>query len=338
MFDYKGYSKEELIDLCSEKDLYKGVTEWKYWTPEVYSFGKHLRDYGFYPKWLPLYIYSDHGVDNLNIRKIPAHEINNNAYCMLCHSTEKRQAYTKVSQKHCYNIYSPFVFYRKNNKIKKSPNAKGTLVFPAHTTSVIDDMSNIEEYINQIKALPEEFHPICVCLHMHDIHKGQYELYIKNGISVYTAGHAQDFRFAQRFYNILKNFKYSTSNMIGSYTYYSVEMNIPFFIYGNKPIFLNHADPNLEKGEYKFQEEETYIKLYKMFEGLNTEITTEQKEHVEKGLGIYDGVSRLKMAQILYTAYFIKGGSKDTILQWLKYIKRYPLFFFRKEFWQALFS
>lgn len=318
----QGFTEDKLLDLCSCKHIHDGYSEWKYWTSEIYAFGKYIREYGYYPPFLPLHIYTDHGVGNFISEPSP-HELNSTSYCQFYHSIDKVQRWKDFSSKLCFPLYSPFVFYRRKNNINLSDSAKGTLAFPAHSTPNIDDNSNIEDYIEQLKNLPQEFQPVSVCLHMHDIDKEQYKIFLKHGIPVFTAGHISDYRFVKRFYNILKNFKYTTSNIIGSYTYYSLEMNIPFFIYGNEPQYINKSDNNAEKGEYKLNNFENYNNICKMFEGLHNKITDEQKKLIEHDLGIYSGISRIEMANILYTAYFKHGNIFNDILYTLvKYIKK----------------
>jgi len=305
MFDYKGYTKEKIEQLCDDKFAHKGFSEWIYWTSEVYSFGKYIRDYGLYPKFLPLMCYCNHGIGD---DMVYDHELKNDASCMFVFSDKKCTDYKKESRKPCYIIPAPFVWYRKKYYIEPLNTAKGTLAFPAHTTPEIDLGSDIELYIQELRNLPEEFQPVSVCIHMHDVNKGQHEIFLKHGIPVYTVGNAFDYRFAKRFYDILKNFKYTTSNMVGSYTYYSVEMGIPFSIYGDRPILINNADENIEKGEYQFLKNECYKQSSILFAGLQKEITKEQKEYVEKSLGIQDCASRSQIAKALYGAYLKKGN------------------------------
>ena len=319
MFDYNGYSEKKLLDLCDDVKANKGKAPWHYWTSEVYSFGKHLRDYALYPEILPLYVYSNHGITWLyKDSEIPKHELENNAECMLCLNPENTDYYRKNAGKPAHCLYSPFVWYRRKNKIKQIVNAKGTLAFPAHTTPDIDLLSGQEEYIQDLKKLPQEFQPVAVCLHMHDINKGIHELFLKHGFPVYTAGNAFDYRFAERFYDIMKNFKYTTSNSPGSYAFYSVEMGIPFSLYGNKPKIVNKSDPNLQQGEIKFKERNYYKERCDIFKGLNKIISEKQKEYVEKNLGIYDGISRFKMAKVLYQAYFKRGNLLEDLRKGIK--------------------
>ena len=56
---------------------------------------------------------------------------------------------------------------------------------------------------------------------------------IEKGFDVVTAGHKFDKKFVNRFYEILSNHKYATSNAYGSHVPYSIEMGLPFFILKN---------------------------------------------------------------------------------------------------------
>lgn len=294
--------ERELAELCkANSSLLFQIIPRPYWTAELYSFGKHIREYGHFPRCLPLCIYTDHGAGRVDHPF--KHELESDAPCQFYHSPASVAEWKKVSSKPGYVLYSPFVFYKRKNKIEKNPDAKGTIAFPAHTTAAIDDISDIESYIKQLLALPRQFQPVSVCLHMHDINKGRHKLFMKHGLPVFTAGNSHDYQFAERFYDILKRFSFSTSNMIGSYTFYSVEMGIPFSLYGNKQVFINTGDPNVAMGEYEpYKEFQTYRVVHDLFRGLHTTITPEQKNLVETDLGLRDGVSRVKMASILYTS------------------------------------
>ena len=207
--NYRPMQAQELVEFCNSKPktIFRFFPK-PFWTAELYSFGHHIREYGFYPAILPLCIYTDHGV---GCRDKPAkHELESGAPCQLYHSPKSVVAWKKVSTKPCYVLFSPFVFYRRKKGIEKAEGASGTIAFPAHSTPSIDDVSDLETYIRQILALPEAFQPVSVCLHTHDINKGRHELFLKHNIPVYTPGNLEDSRFAERFYNILRNFSYAT--------------------------------------------------------------------------------------------------------------------------------
>ena len=299
-FNYKGLSEKELIGLCSDKLATKRHRV-AYWTSEAYSFGEHYRNYGYYPSFLPLFVYSDHGVGG--IQEVFKHELENNAPAFFVFNEKKYKNYKKQSRKPCYITIPPLIWYRKHNKIEQSKNAKGTIAFPSHSTPEVDSCFDIRKYIEKLKSLPEDMQPVCVCLHMHDINKGRHKIFLENNIPVYTAGNAFDIRYAQRFYDILRNFKYSCSNLIGSYTYYSIEMKIPFSLFGESCKYINKADANLEHGTYNYKNKD-YLLEEKIFLGIHKEITPQQKKIVENNTNNPKAISRLKMAKILWLSYF----------------------------------
>jgi hypothetical protein len=326
-----GMTEAELLDLCGQCKT--GPAPWKYWTAEIYSLGKHIRKYAYFPAFMTLPIYTDHGAGFLgrlpddteesNFDPPYSHELKSGAPVQFYHSPVSVEKWRKVSSIPCYVLYSPFVFYRRKHRIEKSPTARGTLAFPAHSTPSIDDVSNIDEYAQQLKALPAPFQPVSVCMHMHDINKGQHRVFMRHGIPVYTAGNVSDIRFAERFYRLMRQFNYTTSNLVGSYTYYSVEMALPFSLYGSPQKFVNKADPNVTIGIYDPKKEYSgFRRVSELFSGLHTQITTEQKRFCESDLGLNLGISRIKMAKILYHAYWQQGTFSEDMLNLVLWVIR----------------
>ncbi len=302
MFDYKGFSEEHLCLISSDEKVEKLKTKNKYWTSEVYSQGCNYRNYANYPDFLPLYVYSEHGIE-FNV--VGKHEIRNSAAAMFVFSDKKLENYKKVSRKPCYKVMCPMIWYRRNN-VNIENNACGTLVFPSHSTPHEVCSYDVGEYVKQLRALPETMQPVCVCLHTHDIVKGQHKLFMELGVPVYSAGNPGDIKFSERFYSILKHFKYSTSNLVGSYAFYSVEMGIPFSLYGEKSRYFNVSDPNFVKGELSLESVE-YTVASKLFDGINLTISDEQKVFVERQLGCDSYLSREDMHNVLFKAYFKRG-------------------------------
>jgi FkbM family methyltransferase len=293
-----------------------------YWSAEVYSFGKYIRAYGRYPLRFPLYIGTDHGVANTDI--IYETEIRSDAPVQFYHGPDIVAQWRKRFTKPCYILYSPFVFYRKQNKIEKSAEAKGTLVYAAHTTPDIDDTADMDKYIANLKALPQQYHPISICLHYHDVNKGLHKLFLNKGFRVFCAGSPFSYSFAKNFYEILRHHKYSSSNMVMSCLFYSVEMGIPHFIYGNPPAFVNKGDINLEVGDYDVMGIPKLKRVGQMFQGPFDTLTKEQVEFVHHELGITKGISRNKMSFILYRSLLLSTmkGAKNGILNKITYARK----------------
>lgn len=297
------YSEEELLNLINNP---KGVpARITYWTSEVYGTGAGLREYGYYPNWLPLYVFTDHGVSrDVSICHV---ELEHDAEAMFYHSIDSVNEFKKLSKIPCYCYYSPLAFYRKNHKFEQKIDAKGTLAFPQH--SLASTSIDLDKYIEQLKSLPDEFQPVGICIHRDDIESELYKKFIQAGFDLYTAGHPFDPDYSKRFYENLSDFKYATSNSAGSYLFYVVEMGIPFFIYGDEVFFndfVNDKNEVIEK--YTSCQFDQYAKTYNMFKGISKEITAEQKEYAEKMLGMHDCISRKQMAIVLYLSYLKRGN------------------------------
>ncbi len=301
-FDHQGQDLREIEVFCCYGRVRRGRARWVYWPPEIYSFGRHIRDYASYPSWLPLMVYSDHGAGPY-YDGIPPHELNSGAYCQFYHSPDNVEAFRKISERPCYTMLSPFVHYRRRHQIEQTPDARGTLVYFSHSTSAFEVKTNLERYIEELRRLPEKYHPICISIHMHDVENGVHRYFMEQGFPVYTAGNPSDQRFAERFYELLRHFRYTTSNSPGSHTFYSVEMGIPYFSYGDEPDFYNQADPNYALGKYSLQGSETYRHICELFSELKDEVTPEQKHFAEYHLGVYDCVKPEEMHRLLWEAY-----------------------------------
>jgi hypothetical protein len=231
-------TEKELIKLVNYKRTIKGSYE-----PEMYGFGKIYREMGFYPKFLPFHIICQHGVSLWD--EPQSHDFNSKYPVMFVFSKRMQKAWQGISKKPCFVIQHPYIFYRKKNKILQKAEAKGAVFFLSHSTSEIKMKLAINKLISQLRKLPLKFHPITICLHYVDINKGFHKPFMKAGFSCVSAGHCEDPLFIKRFYKILSSHKYAISNAIGSYTFYSVEMGIPFSLFGERPIFENVSDTSL---------------------------------------------------------------------------------------------
>src|SRR5689334_17760941 len=86
------------------------ISDIPYWTSEYYGFGKYIREYGYYPKTLPLMIFTDHSGPSI-IKKFNHFEKSTDAPAVLFHSPHLVEKWKNESAKPCFNLYSPFVFY-----------------------------------------------------------------------------------------------------------------------------------------------------------------------------------------------------------------------------------
>lgn len=274
-----------------------------YWTAGIYGFSKWIRRYGYYPPFLPLCIYTDHGPGDSS-RSPYRHELQSDAPVQFYHSRGAIERWRKVSDKPCYHLHSPFVFARHTLGIERNQCAKGSIFFPSHNTESITDQNDPHQYAQEIAELPERFHPVTICLHISDMRRGLDKIYEAYSFEVVTAGDSLHQDFTERFYRIIRNYRYSLSNEFGAYGLYATELGIPFGLYGTKPRYYNGGDENFQIGDYEcYKSKDYYTNAMSLFDRLPAdEITAEQKEFAEEYLGLRGGVSRAKMAGILYRA------------------------------------
>ncbi|GBR75489.1 hypothetical protein NO2_0160 [Candidatus Termititenax persephonae] len=305
MFDYSGFSEKKLLKLCDDSSVVINPSDWQcHWTAGIYSIGKCLRDYAGFPDKLPLNICTEHGPGHRMYDHIDKHEINNTTYSFLVSTSKTMNLYKTKSAKKVYHCVYPVIAYRRKYNIEQTKTARGTIVFPAHSLPEVDTVFDLDDFCRQLKALPAEFQPICVCLHQHDVNKGQHKEFIKRGFPVYTAGNSKDKNYIDRFYSILQNFKYSMSNSFGSYVYFSVEMGIPFSIIGTGVDFTNVRDSYTHLQDWGGDFWKNYHVYCEIFHNKpRTLITPEQKEFVEAGVGLTSSMTPRKMNFILWRAY-----------------------------------
>lgn len=203
------------------------------------SYGTHklVNQYLGLPSWFPIdYItYLEHGI-SYNEGEASAVADKRLAEigpeCILLNNKMRADGCKAVYQKDSYILGASFVHYRNMHQIEQDEDAKGTLVFPSHSSPYAYAVFDYEAYAEALLNLPEKYHPIHVCVYWMDILLGQHEPFVKHNIPVYTCGHLGDAKFAHNFYNLIKRYKYLSSNHVGSYAVYSLEMGIPFILYG----------------------------------------------------------------------------------------------------------
>jgi len=277
-------------------------TEPPYWSAESGGFGAILREYGFYPRMLPLCIATDHAPRWEDAGPLKE-ELESSAPCQLYHNKRYIPIWHMKSQKPVYRLSSPFAHYRRSRKIVKAPSARGTLAFFAHSTPNIKDAINIDAYIDDLLTLPAEFQPVHACIHYYDIQQNRHLPFIKRHIPVFTVGHIQDARFASRFYNLLKNYQYSTSSVLGSYTFYSTEMDIPFFLHGERSKLINTADPNHPKGEIDEYARDNHTKMLTDLFSLNHVHKEDKLAYTQELLSLDQGITRIQLSYVLYLSF-----------------------------------
>lgn len=264
---------------------------------KFYGLDTLIKDYAGLPSNVPLLCHFDHAWTPLPdaygdlITEDPL---------MLVMSRRRLQAWNKVSSIPAVIIGSPFVHYRKSRKIEKDVAASGTIAFPAHSTQLTEAVFDIDKYCKQLLSLPLEYQPITICLHFHDLARKRDEIYKKYGFKIVTAGPpaVPGFEFVEKFYEILRNHQYATSNQVGTYAFYAVEMGIPFFVFG-EPAVLEKQEEKSAPTKSSYTDYPMGAFATKIFQGPTQVISEEQKNFVEEELGVHDCLSGIKLRELL---------------------------------------
>lgn len=278
--------------------------------PSLYGFIQIIREYMRYPSFLPTYFTYEHGWTPLS--EANGSELQRAEELMLVFNKRRAEAWEKKSNIPVAIMGAPFVHYRKIHKIEKCEEARGTVAFPSHSTEHMDAVFDIDKYCQMLFDLPPEYHPITICLHGDDLTRNKDKFYRKYNFDVVSAGPkwVTDFSFVDNFYNILKKHKYATSNQVGSYSFYAVEMGIPFFVYGNPAIMENNESTDFMPRKYSICDYEMGGLTTKIFSWNNGEISKQQIDFVITELGLNDCLSRRQLRNLILKVFFKKTGQR----------------------------
>ena len=291
------------------------------WYQEIrsYGFNSIIRKYAKFPSYLPLPCHVEHGWNaHYKPRK---NDTDTKKPLMMVFAKRSIKPWKEASKVPVAISGSPFIHYKNMHKITPKANAKGTVAFPSHQTYFVKKKFDIENYCQKLKKLPKKFQPVTVCLFWLD-YLEQADFFRKKGFKVTTAGYkiANSLEFVRNYYDILSSHKYTTSDSIDSPTFYAINLGIPFFLIGEKPLLINknRRDPNCDEN-FIIDNFAYGIKARKLFStGPVSTISKAQAEFVDDETGINNCMTPEKMNTLLWS-YFRKNhyGLKNLIPFWI---------------------
>lgn len=303
---HDGYSDEQLDSLSKlTRKLDAGLSPWATWESENSSFGKTFREWACFPRFLPICISSDHGV-HWGAKCWP-NEINSCYRTFFTWNKKKNDLMRNRHGKRSYHVPHPWVYYRKKHYPSLSSSRTGTLVFFAHSNNTTSPKyQDLDSYINALKALPEKYQPVVLCLSFHDIQKGLNKKLRKYNLPLVTAGTTNSRQFVDRFYSLISQFRYSSSANIGSHTFYLIEAGIPFFLLGPYPEYEIRGSKAVKDGKQNLsdygdaEDLEKFESLKNLLSIQTDTVTNEQKELVAEYLGLSSKITRFEAAWIMW--------------------------------------
>jgi hypothetical protein len=191
---------------------------------------------------------------------------------------------------------SPFVYFIDKYNIKKKKK-KNTIFFLGHSTPNIRAIFNISKLLDDLNKLPDSLKPIDICLHYNDLNLEK--IFLENGFKVRCAGNIISNSFPKKFFEILTDYNYSCSNILGTYVLYSLYINIPFFLIGDEITYDNFGlDKNVPR-KYKPFHSKTSQNIINLFKKFNKKITTPQKKLIDYELGLKDKINKKDLKKII---------------------------------------
>lgn len=265
-----------------------------------YGFNEIIKQYARFPWYLPLPCHFEHGWTPSDYA--PRTDLISNKPLMLVLSRRRAESWKRKSQVPVGIMGAPFIHFKNMHHIVRQKDAEGTVVFPSHSTYGQKRKFSAKQYCQELKNLPIEFQPVTICLFWLDFIEKEADIYRKNGFNVVSAGYkfSVGLNFVKNFYKILSIHKYATSNEVGSYMFYAVDLGLPFFLTGEAPV-TDYVDKYTDTDNTDLANDFTYGAIAtQMFKtGPVTLISAKQKKFVDSELGINDCLSPNQLNALL---------------------------------------
>ena len=274
---------------------------------------------------LPIIPYYEHGWD-LTDNLIKSYKYSSSSYHFSWNSRMKEKFSKSNINKKVYVTGSPFIFYREKANIKKKLE-RNSIFFVGHSTPLIKSYTEIQSISDFIEKLPESLKPIDICCHYFDYKK--FKPMEKLGYKVLTAGKVFNNDYPKKFYNIISKYAHVVSNQFGSYTLYSIDLDIPFILLDEAPKFTNFGgDKNVpykyQVSDYRFAKEITPL-----FKKIIDKPTLDQKKLANSELGINSRINEKILRKILIDSLKYSFRNLGDSISLMKGIIK-PIYFYFK--------
>jgi hypothetical protein len=279
-YPFIGQSDDHILELC-KADIEGYSLPLSSWTAEANWQGYATRYVANMPHWLPLAYVSDHGVQCDT--ELHDYESNHNfgVFCTWSHFKYVALKQSKGLKLGVKLLSNPMTLYWRKKGFSRKQNSKGTIVFLSHSgigESYLEIMTS--QYADELARLPEQYHPIVLCVHRNDVLNGCLSVLRKYKFPVITLGWAGSPEFGDRFYNTISCFSYATSTAEMSAMYYCIDFGIPFFLLGSSPELISNSNERQSAIGIGLQKTVDLL-----FRKLNENITSEQQQFCDLVIG-----------------------------------------------------
>lgn len=274
-----------------------------HWSSEIYGFGECFRRAAKYPRILPLFFTSDHGV---NISGYLDPEIKTKKIKTRKHLTwSEENLNTQVAKLKFVGTQHPWLYYLEEKKEQLKKNQVGSIFYPLHRApGFIFDGLDDSESIRYLLDLPEQYQPVHVSLHMHDLGSEREELFLSAGFKIVTLGETNERKFHEKFFSLISGYRYAFSESWGSQVPFLIMCGVPTQIIPRK-ITILESSHNKKVHSKEFEME--LRRAEEIFSEFPTQITSDQIQYANKVLGVKLRKTRLQLSLIAYGQMFKLG-------------------------------
>ncbi len=231
-----GFNADEIAAVMTAADKRGSRAPWLYWDSELYSLGEIVRAVYRWPNWLPIPVNSDHGPKTL--LNIAPRELEAPSGVHLTMSALKHALVPSKASIDVRLLVAPWFQWMKAQGLGLAPQAAGTIAYVPHSLPGDRiDVGFLEEYLAALDTLPNEFLPVALSLHPHDIESGLHQRLREAGRIVVTAGNSSHPLFFLRWCLIARQFRYATSPRPGSELLLFHVLGGEFFKFGPEAVY-----------------------------------------------------------------------------------------------------
>ena len=215
--------------------LAEGPTTW--WTSGIYSLGMAFRTLLKIPRWIPLDFMSDHGVtftrNDYVLESMRSAE--HPPVYLSWFEGQVRRAQAGHGGESVVDVYGcphPWTSVM-NNFSSVQHGSDGCLGFVPHSVlGGIPNVSSMRALVDSWSELPNSLRPTALCVSSHELVPEVLDELERYHLPLFTVGNPNSRMFLERFVRLRCRFKYSTSPLLGSEAFYSTDLGVKHFLYG----------------------------------------------------------------------------------------------------------
>ncbi|QUY40608.1 hypothetical protein [Acaryochloris marina] len=212
-----------------------------------YGIGKILKEYAGFPSYLPCPMSLQHGWTITATDHDARYDAPENWYWSKSLEETYKRKYRALKTR---SIGAPFLYLLKLLDYSEADNKQGSIVFPSHSSKLIEMKCDFDLYAEMLQNLPDNYHPITVCMYHLDQQKGLDNTFRGHGFKVVTNGNdLYDKAFLKRFVANVHGKRYAFSNQMTSALLFASAMGLKSFFWGPR-FSTDSLDQNYQDIDY----------------------------------------------------------------------------------------